>query len=241
MEEDFSEYCLTHKMYTPTGVFIGMCSKDKLAWYLKKKLAILGEDKSVKLTFEPQFGKRVHRNIVPRKFNKCTICAANAKDIKITPYHVIPLIFKKHFPIDKKSHVSNDIVPMCPGCISDANSLNDWYIVQLYEEFKMNPKMRHNSNINFLTKYLKNEFKLKNEKINNKIADIIGIKDFTIDDVEAYVELEKDICPEEKIVKKCIIDGNLNEFIKDWKTMFVENMEPKCLAEDFFNEDTGWV
>lgn len=235
---DNCEYGLRYKMYAPNNTYIGVCSKTKFNWYLRKKLATLISDDAIKLLFEPQAGKKQHREIFLRKQNKCTICGIDNEEL--FSYHIVPHKFKKWFPLIKKSRVSNDIVPLCDNCRSETCKLHDFYTKELYQEHKFEAFTNIKSNIHLIEKYKKG-FIEPNSRAFQKICDLIGKSDFTIDDLDNYIKNANSILPEKQIVKKYIDDDKLKEFVDNWKTLFVENMNPKYLAGDFFNYDDGWV
>lgn len=226
------DYVLCCKIYSPDGKYLGPCCESKFKWYLRKNLAVKIDDKSIKLNFVPEMGKRLHREFIMRK-SICTICGSTDD---LLQFGIIPHKFKKHFPFNKKSHVSNDIVMLCRPCSNDTNALQDFYTDELYKDFNISDTKSTKSNIKVIEKYLARN--VDDVIAKKRLSKIINKQDFTEDDLREYVTSVNN--NEKTIVEHFINQNKLDEFIENWKTLFVENMNPKYLNDDFFDIVDGW-
>lgn len=94
-----------YRIFHPDGTLLSYCSKKKANWYIKKNLGIL-KGKDVYLTFEPN-GYGDPEEILAGRENKCVI---SGETKELTKHHVIPYMFRKHFPLEYKDKNSCDIV-----------------------------------------------------------------------------------------------------------------------------------
>uniref|UniRef100_UPI00358E6862 exonuclease 3'-5' domain-containing protein 2 n=1 Tax=Myxine glutinosa TaxID=7769 RepID=UPI00358E6862 len=106
----------------PDGQLLSTCDRKRAQWYLDKDIAevIMEEPLEVRLKFEP------HRRpdgedegyYILRKENVCVVCG---KDNSFIKKNVIPLQYRRHFPLPLKSHKSHDAVLLCIHCHAVAN------------------------------------------------------------------------------------------------------------------------
>lgn len=69
--------------------------------------------------------------IVDRE-NRCVVCGVE-KDY--SRYHVVPALYRTHFPEGLKSHRSHDIVLLCFHCHEKAANYQEVLKTQLAEEY----------------------------------------------------------------------------------------------------------
>ena len=235
-----------YEIYNMDGTtFLAYCDKGKFNWYLKKNLAVQTGEKSIKLLFSVKNNnnKEIKKN---KKENICYVCDDKNN---LTKYHVIPSEYKKHMPVEFKSHNSLDILPLCQDCKSTASSESENFKRELGYEYNISPdKFIDYDKVEL--KYLARKInKIKNINKNNKyliesisnMEEILGRK-ITDDDLKNYEKIkinktyEDSKTPGEYIVKKIISENKLSDFVKRWKDHFITTMNPIHLPENFYDE-----
>jgi hypothetical protein len=103
-------------MLAPTGDGLCRCDVKKMRWYVSRGLAeVVSHDPPVfKLKFMPS--GQDHFNDVfymTPKQNMCVVCGC---EDYLTRHHVVPLCFRRCFPVAKKKHKHHDIVALCVRC-----------------------------------------------------------------------------------------------------------------------------
>src|SRR5271154_4010708 len=93
------------RLYGPDGLFMAFCDKKRFNWYLKKGLANQIDDKSIQLNFSPK-GTGCSERGQYLKTPRQSICVVCGTDKDLTKHHVVPTRFRKHFPVEIKSHAS---------------------------------------------------------------------------------------------------------------------------------------
>ena len=116
------------KMVAPDGGLLSNCDMKKAMWYIERDLAdkICDNPFTIKLRFEPN-GRGIPASqsaiyddkfyVVDRK-NQCVVCG---KDKDYSRFHVVPTLYRTHFPDELKSHRAHDIVLLCFFCHEQAS------------------------------------------------------------------------------------------------------------------------
>ncbi|CAD7975050.1 unnamed protein product [Amoebophrya sp. A25] len=111
------------------GELLAKCDKKKIQWYLRKGLAepVEGDDSAIKLKFDPE-GRKHYGEMAPEdlakqkkadafyvreKENICVSCGATKNYLR---FHIVPTIYRKHFPEEFKAHSSHDVLLLCVAC-----------------------------------------------------------------------------------------------------------------------------
>lgn len=233
------------RIHDPNDMLIGYCNKDRCEWYLKKGIVIKIDDKTVKLLFPPK--KMMFKKILIEKEDKCVACG---NEENLTLVHVVPLCFKKLFPISLKSHISSDIVLLCANHTSDASAYNDILKKELFDAVNISKDMfvdNTKKSIKYFAKQLiKNPQVIKSVKKLSKLLNKFEteICNLSQDELQKMTELDAN-----NIIDGCnnifeyyikIVLKNDEEKIKqliiDHKKNFVDNLDPKYLYEDYYAE-----
>jgi len=93
------------------------CLEKRANWYLKRNLAtvISNDPLSIKLTFTPK-GKGESMDVLKlERKNKCVVCGTEDLDV-LTKHHLVPFVYRQHFPEKRKAHSSLFVVPICRDC-----------------------------------------------------------------------------------------------------------------------------
>ena len=227
--------------------FIGYCPKKRMEWYIAKGLATVINDKAIAINFEPKMRNGdSFEEMTIRKENECVVCGVRNdtnndvlnNTINLRKFHTIPLEFKKKFPIEYKSHISNDIVLLCDEHMNEAN-----YIIKSFRDDLLNAynikendfidvhKRRLILEANYIMNgkkpklILQKMMKLEHEPTENEIIDLAN---------QTYVKLINGCSSvSEYIVNKYIDKNKLDEFISMWKDNYIQNMQPNYLPNSF--------
>jgi cation-transporting P-type ATPase D len=126
----------------PDGFHLCNCDEKKINWYLKKELADVVQQNPpywvIRLKFLPggksmeqlrsEINQFEHGFYMEERANRCCVCGTPKHYLK---YHIIPLLYRRHFPQTYKSHRSHDVVLVCPDCHQRANMASDQLKTQI--------------------------------------------------------------------------------------------------------------
>lgn len=109
---------LYHNIYleAPDGEVLCTCDDSKATWYLTKGLAeiIAEEPLRLRLTFEPSGRKGAGDEYYALpKNNVCVVCGSEQG---LRRKNIVPLEYRKYFPIKMKDHCSHDVLLLCFEC-----------------------------------------------------------------------------------------------------------------------------
>ena len=131
------------RVLAPDGELLSYTNRKKVNWYLSKNMAVLvGEDPPIiKLKFEPS-GRgtlelsdlKIDREeyMCHNRENQCVICG---QQDTLSRYHVVPGLYRQHFPEKLKNHRAFDVLLMCFRCREKANAEADKFKVELSKRF----------------------------------------------------------------------------------------------------------
>jgi len=224
---------------------IGICSRSRFNWYLRKNIANKLSDNSLELLFDPVFKSDSNaQNKQVRRKNMCYCCGETNNLVKFAS---VPTEYKKYFPMEWKSHNSFDILSLCRDCSDDARSVYTDKIKDFEKKYNVS---RHNyldhvkQNSKLLIKSIKKkeENNIPTTDLVNKLTNLLGYYPSTdqmenISKESDKKEYDDTVCPEEYVIKKiCELEGNkgIEKFIREWKDYFVKEMEPDEIPEDFY-------
>ena len=116
------------RMLAPDGALLSFIDHSKAKWYAERGLAkIECEDPiTIRLNFEPK-GREANKAMVTNnddafysadRLNKCVVCGATEN---YSRFHVVPTLYRTHFPDNLKSHRSHDVVLLCFECHDKAS------------------------------------------------------------------------------------------------------------------------
>jgi len=106
-EPNYQNYAI----YSPDDVLMAYVKRKNVEWYIKRDLADWISEKAIRLKFAPK-GLGNHKDLyaLGHKENRCVVCGT---EHNLTRHHVIPTLYKKHFPLEFKERTSHDIVLVC--------------------------------------------------------------------------------------------------------------------------------
>lgn len=129
-------------MEAPDGTLLSFTDLKKSQWYLKKGLAtLISEDPfTVRLNFEPSGRTEQEKEAAwvddqyycTNRENKCVVCGLNENFLR---FHVVPTLYRSHFPDSLKSHRSHDVLLMCFDCHNKASRHQDYLKGQIAKKY----------------------------------------------------------------------------------------------------------
>lgn len=235
------------EIFSPGGSRVGICSKSRHMWYIKNNLADEIGEKTIKLKFKPNYRNPNEPQKMIIKKTRCVVCGIE-EDLK--KFHIVPSAYKKYFPIERRSHVSNDIVLLCEEHLQDSQNLLNIYHDVLKEEYKIKESDFTDEKLVRLKGACISYLRCKKHDgfIPEKIIGIImdGGLGENYEKILEYSTIDTskkiDGCSTTyEYIAKCAIKKNLSEFIMNWKEMFAENLDPKFLDDDYYDDIVGYV
>lgn len=230
------------KMIDENNEFICYISNKKRDWYLRQKIALQINPKTIQLLFKPKGNRRGDKYYEQELRNICVICGCNEN---LTKHHIIPRCFRKCMSLSLKKFSHHDVVLLCINCHEKYERESDKYQTKLCEKFNL-PK----SGINLLTKISQADtsrlFGLcsslikygnlisENRKLilKQRIAKLVN-KEISDEDIKYYFDLQT-IKEKPSITYSSIIMNKIKDhkkFIKSWRKHFQNTMQPKYMPE----------
>lgn len=230
------------QVQSPDGSILFLALQERADWYLKRGLAEVVGENTIRLNFEPK-GKRDPNDLysISVKSNRCVVC--NIDDISVlTKHHIIPSEYRKFFPIEVKSRSCHDIVPICRDHHDEYETEATKFKQKIAEdygvEFTQNLVDSNVSSALRLAKVLLN--KPANipadrlEQIRTDFKQYSGIHNITDDSVLKYVSNQKNYRLKthgQLVVEKVIANDTLYDFVVMWRRHFVDTMKPQFLPK----------
>lgn len=93
-----------------------VCHEKKVNWYLNRGLAVQvqADPLTVRLTFEPNGPGHAGDPLYLQEWqNRCVRCGS---DQELMRHHVVPICYRRYFPVKQKSHSAMDVVLLCRDC-----------------------------------------------------------------------------------------------------------------------------
>lgn len=240
MGEILFDNCL---IQAPDGMNLSRCSLKKLQWYLDHGLADKVEDNppTIKLRFEPS-GRAGMSDplLLDGKPNLCVVCGV---DEDLTRHHIIPYSFIRYMDIEYKVDILKDIFPLCRPCHNEYEKKSFEKRQEFAQRYNIPMFGIETNEIATVRKAMgaAHALLLDGEKIPEDRKRILtkrvtGFlkKDHLTDEDLMYVKKYKikergDYKNFSKAVAEMVED--YNEFAKEWRTHFVETMQPKHMPE----------
>jgi len=123
------------EVYSPDDILMFRCDLKKANWYLKRHLATEIEVGKIKLNFTPKglgnhqkpFGLSLMKNV-------CVVCGTEKF---LTRHHVVPISYRKYFPLEIKSHNFHDVLSMCVDCHDSYERKADLLKIELAKKYEV--------------------------------------------------------------------------------------------------------
>lgn len=228
-----------NQVISPDGILMFRCDDRKANWYLKKDLGEIVNDKplTIKLKFKPNGLGNYNRFGLEEMKNNCVICGSGEY---LTRHHIFPYCYRKHLPIEMKSHNFHDVLPMCISCHDEYERKAD----VLKYELSITYDAPIDGEVNIekhLIKYIKIAKSLNNKEIpknrmlllKNELKSFFNIKRLTNNKIESISNIKVSTIKRThgEIVMSKIKD--YQPFIELWRSHFINNNIFNYLPKDW--------
>lgn len=229
------------QVFSPDGHLMFRCNDKKANWYLHRGLAsIINEEPlSIKLSFSPNgLGNHDKPFGLNEMHNKCVVCGTEEF---LTRHHVVPICYRKFFPLNMKSHNFHDVLSLCMDCHDSYERKADVLKSELADRYEASLNGIYTKDID-LIKIIK--------KCNTLLRDTSSIPENRVNEMKKEVRkyLGRDytnedlieICSSqtmnvEKTHGQIVIEktDDIQEFIEMWRKHFIENNDCKFLPDNW--------
>lgn len=212
----------------------------KIDWYLNRNLAERIDDHSIRLTFRPNgLGCNGLGYGLEKMQNICVVCGTHEF---LTKHHVVPRCYRIHFSEEIKSHNFHDVLTLCLDCHFKYEELAFEYKKKLSKVYDapingdlINNKKAQKIQGLFICLDREEIPKKRRDVIREEIKKELGIKRISNKLKQKWLSESTIpmICTKthgEMVIQK--ID-NIDNFIKDWRTHFIQNTNPKFLPKSW--------
>jgi hypothetical protein len=241
-------------MHAPDGRFVCTVSIKKAKWYLKKNIATTPDPEGglvrINLKFEPNKEETENKTPEQIKFqqrikeNKCVACGDSSGSYM--RHYIIPSVLRHNFPKEYKSHLSHDIVILCPKCNLHVGSETGRRLTGMERAvlFKQPRIARDQYDIDRYLQQVhhaavaieKHGKKMPPEKAKRHrlllrehfdTAELSAEQIRYASDIDFRVENPHYVAPAELIVNELRSPEELTSFIREWRRFFVKTADPK--------------
>ena len=231
------------QVLSPEGILMFRCDEKKANWYLKRNLGetVNHSPLIVKLNFRPRgLGNHNKKFGLAEMGNKCVCCGT---EDYLTRHHVVPYCYRKHFPLQLKSHNFHDVLSLCVNCHEIYERKADELKTQLSDRYSapINGESEDNKELMKFIKFASTLLIENNSKIPAKRLKMIK------DEVKKYLgvsRLTKKMLIELSTTKSTIIKRthgeiviskleNIQEFVEMWRNHFIVHNNCKHLPKDW--------
>jgi hypothetical protein len=229
------------RVQNPQGVHIFNCGEKKVKWYLKRGLAEIIQNTPliIRLNFMPN--GQGHTNddyYLQERENICVCCGTNKE---ITRHHIVPIMYRKHFPDCLKNHTAYDVLPLCYECHEKYEVAAQQLKKELAKEHSV---LKNNTTIIdpalkkiclYATAILKQpaippvRYKMMMDAISSYYGHVITIEDLEKASQVKYNTRRKDYRSEGQLIVEQLSD--VEEFVKLWRQHFVTHTKPAHLPQ----------
>lgn len=229
------------KIMLPDGKFGGYASRRKINWYLKKGIADKIDDNAIKLNFTPVMTSDKNGQIkLDDNGGRENICVVCGEADKLFRYSLMPMAFKKYYPLDMKKHRSDLIVLLCYECKEDAQYFSNYYSNVILSENGFDRKDIDDKNLIRVRKVAR--LMIEGKKLRDHdatlIEEYIGHKPSDDELKElSKIDIHKKVGDYRNIYESIVMEANKSdngilEFENRFLKYFAENMEPEFIPKD---------
>jgi hypothetical protein len=231
------------QVLSPEGILMFRCDLKKANWYVNRSLGeIINENPlTVKLNFQPKgLGNHDKGFGLSEMGNKCVTCGTEEY---LTRHHVVPYCYRKHFPLEIKSHNFHDVLSLCVDCHENYERKADELKRSLSETYKapINGEMEVVKKdmvrlIKIASTILSPKRKIPTDRINklkSELKSYFGIKRLTKKRLESIATVKSSFIKKThgEIVIESIDD--IQSFIEMWREHFLEHNRCEYLPKNW--------
>ncbi|GMI52869.1 hypothetical protein ScalyP_jg8262 [Parmales sp. scaly parma] len=240
-----SQMYSNYRMLSQSGELLAIISEKKASWYVRKHLASYASSTSIQLNFlEKASGPSFIR---APKTNSCVRCRFGSANSGYMRHFIVPKCYRQLFPKKFKSHLSHDIVLVCPGCHIFCGQATDFRMHELDRKFR-DPNVKErivdaskNEIRSYANALISHKLKIPPQvvrKYEEKIAEFYG-ESMSPELLARASGEDKFGAPNPVYVQHnqliyanlCKNEGDIGEFVKGWRRHFVDDAQPRNLPE----------
>lgn len=242
------------QMLDPQGRVLSTISSKKAKWYVNRQLAEWQGTTKVQLLFEPKGRDSDNIYTITPKRNICVACAAEEHHMR---HYIVPYAYRSLLPPRYKSHLSHDVVVLCPACHLYCSQAYQLRMKELEEELRHDPST---ATPNVVDSHLYNvrsaalallrwKAKLPDDKVeayDKLIRQHLGITDNNNNDPLSDEQLQQAIDVPYRIPNPTYISGaelvanslveddsdshrRIEVFVREWRSFFLDIAQPQYL------------
>jgi len=231
------------QVLSPEGYLMFRCDEKKANWYLSRSLANIVRKEpfiTIQLKFKPRgLGNHNKPFGLSEMKNQCVNCGTEEF---LTRHHIVPFCYRKHFPLNLKSHNFHDVLSMCLTCHEKYERKADELKKEISIQFNSPINGYHQDIDKSLIKAIKNantilrgdesipDFRIK--EIKEELKSFL-LRDFDYNDLVFLSNQKRQISKKthgQNVVEKL---ADIQEFIQMWRKHFVEHNECKYLPSNW--------
>jgi hypothetical protein len=241
------------QVFSPEGELMFRCLEKRAKWYLDRNLAVVITDNplSIKLTFKPKGKGESHELLKMERKNKCVVCGTEDLNV-LTKHHLIPFVYRQHFPDNRKKHSSCFVVPICRDChfkyenefaTQLKSAMAQAYSAPFNGTFDIERSKAVgiiNCLIQFGEQIPEDRKTFLREKLRQNMIDLGLYNGEDLSQKESLTHLKTKLESESKDQAnnshgKIVVDRvrDFDEFERMWTKHFIDNMQPKFMPDYF--------
>lgn len=227
---------------SPEGVLMFHCGPRKCMWYLSRDLAdiVAMDPPTIRLKFEPNGqGHAGDEYYLSTKRNECVVCGVTTD---LSRHHVVPQLYRRHFPESIKDHSYHDILLLCCECHENYERVADELKTKLANKYDVPVHGIGGETDRDLLRVAKSAFALirhghqipepRRSELFAVLNNYAG-REVTEDDLEEFTNMKcfnKDgwVSHGQIVIEKV---NDLQAFVEVWRQHFLESMKPQHLPE----------
>jgi hypothetical protein len=238
-----------HKVYSPSGVLMFLANNKRIDWYLQKDLINIKKIEKdgtlhVEFKFEPKGNGHGGKDdyYLAIKENRCVV--TGERDLSLlTKHHVIPYMYRKHFPLEFKDRSSHDIVLMTKNEHSKYERFADEFKIEIEKKYGVydsyNEMKREYDNYKKAASYanviIKHREKIPLDRLKFLYTEILKMTDVkpTSRNLRLLVREDDRIFKKEIKRGRFVVDNidDFHDFCIMWREHFIKHAEPKYMPK----------
>ncbi len=221
------------------GIHIFNTSPKRCKWYLNRGLAKIIQDEPliIRLAFKTKRDGRADDEFyLQERVNCCVVCGTYSN---LNKHHVVPLMYRRHFPDNMKMYSSHDVLPTCLDCHNVYEMYADEFKNELAIEAGLQPRIKTHAIDKNLKRVvmacaaiMKHGDSIPPERLmalSKIVEDYIGGA-ITTKELERISGLDYSVKVNEVLGKQVVErTANLDEFVKRWRIHFLEHSKAKYM------------
>lgn len=229
-----------YQVFSPEDILMFRCDEKRANWYLNKNLAHVLEDPlKIKLNFIPKgLGNQSRKYGLSEMENICVVCGEKEM---LNRHHVVPICYRRYFPVEIKGHNFHDVLSLCVDCHEKYERKADELkkILSVKYEAPINGEVEIDKNVYKYTKMASTLLSNINMPTNRYLSMKIDIKSYF--NIKRLTKKRLVIIAGMKAISVRRTHGevvvskidDIQSFIEIWRNHFIESNDCKYLPKDW--------